>query len=273
MSPTTKAMRPAVQRMREARKVTDGELFELCGSGDAAAREALVRRYLPLARSLARRYSSSTVPHEDLAQVASLALLKAIDRFDPRRGDEFAAFAVPTILGELRRHFRDAAWALHVARGAKERAHDVQEAAGHLGACTGRSPTVQQLAEYLELSIEDVLEGLQASEAFLPASLDAPLQAGEEGDDATLAGRLGSEERGYERVEDGLALTAAVARLSGSERRLLGMRFGADMTQEQIGRRLGVSQMQVSRLLRVTLERLRRRMGDAYRGEEGSGAL
>jgi RNA polymerase sigma-B factor len=257
MTSETITTRPRSQQLRAMRSVPVEALFERLADGDGAAREALVHRFLPLARSLARRYANSSVPNDDLAQVASLALLKAVDRFDPQRGYGFEAFAVPTILGELRRYFRDAAWAVHVARGAKERAHDVQEATEHLFASNGRSPTVQQLAQFLELSQEEVLDALQASESFVASSLDAPLQSCEEDGDTTLGGRLGAEDSAYERVENVSALSSAIAHLSEKERDLLRMRFGAGMTQVQIGCRLGVSQMQVSRLLRATLERLR----------------
>ena len=250
------------QQMRTLRKVSTEALFERVAFGDVVARETLVHRFLPLARSLARRYANSSVPNDDLTQVASLALLKAIDRFDPERGRSFEAFAVPTILGELRRYFRDSAWAVHVARGAKERAHDVQEAAEQLFASRGRSPTVRELAEYLELSREDVLDALQASASFAASSLDAPLQSGEDDGETTLGGRLGAEDSAYERVENVSALSSAIADLSAKERGLLRMRFGAGMTQLQIGRRLGVSQMQVSRLLRATLEHLRVGLSD-----------
>ena len=266
MTSETTTTCPTSQRLRLLREDSTESLLARRARGDAAAREALVHRFLPLARGLARRYANSSVPNEDLAQVASLALLKAIDRFDPEHGRGFEAFAVPTILGELRRYFRDSAWAVHVARGAKERAHDVQEATEQLAARHGRSPTVQQLAQYLELGQEEVLEALQANESFATTSLDAPLQSSEEDGETTLAARLGGEDPTYERVENVIALSAAVAGLSDADRLLLRMRFGAGMTQVQIGRRLGVSQMQVSRLLRATLERLRVRLGDVCLG-------
>jgi RNA polymerase sigma-B factor len=262
MTSETMATRVRSQQLRALRDASGEVLFARRAAGDVAAREALVRRFLPLARSLARRYANSSVPNDDLTQVASLALLKAIDRFDPERGHGFEAFAVPTILGELRRYFRDAAWAVHVARGAKERAHDIQEATERLFASHGRSPTVQQLAQYLELSQEEVLDALQAGQSFTASSLDAPLQSHEEDDETTLGARIGAEDSAYERVENVIALSSAVSHLSEKERDLLRMRFGAGMTQVQIGRRLGVSQMQVSRLLRATLEHLRLGLGD-----------
>jgi RNA polymerase sigma-B factor len=243
---------------------TTETLFRRCRAQDAAAREALVYRFLPLARKLARRYSHSSLADEDLVQVASMALLKAIDRFDPDRGPAFPAFATPTILGELRRHFRDTSWAVHVARAGQERALSVQNAIERLSALHGRPPTVQEMAVYLELSEEDVLDGLQANQAYAAMSLDAPSPAGGEDDELTLGSELGSADSGYEDVENGLAVADAVGALPEQDQRLLHMRFIAGMTQSEIGDQLGVSQMQVSRLLRRTLDVLRTRLDGLF---------
>src|SRR5580693_6455993 len=148
--------------------------------GDRSARDELVTRFLPLARKLARRYAGAREPFEDLLQVASLGLVKAVDRFDADRGTAFSSFAVPTILGELKRYFRDLGWSVHVPRGAQERALKVQEAQERLTTRTGRPPSVADLAEYLELSLEDVLDALEAAAAHHSASLDAPREDGEE---------------------------------------------------------------------------------------------
>jgi RNA polymerase sigma-B factor len=155
---------------REPETVTgstgEAQLFARHIQGDQAAREALVRRFMPLARSLARRYDRSSEPFEDLLQVASLGLLKALDRFDPSRGHPFASFAVPTILGEMRRHFRDAGWSVHVPRGSQERALKVRDAQERLANSRGRAATVSELAEYLELSTEEIIDALQAIQAY-----------------------------------------------------------------------------------------------------------
>jgi RNA polymerase sigma-B factor len=153
--------------------------------GDQQARDELVQRFLPLARKLARRYSGAREPFDDLLQVASLGLVKAIDRFDLSRGTAFSSFAVPTILGELKRYFRDLGWAVHVPRGAQERAVKVEEAQQQLSARTNRAPTVPELAEYLELSIEDVLDALETARAHHASSLDAPYDDGE-GESGTM---------------------------------------------------------------------------------------
>ena len=225
--------------------------------GDRAAREELVVRFLPLARDLARRYFRSSVPCEDLVQVASLALVKAVDRFDPERGTPFQAFAIPTILGELKRYFRDSAWAVRVSRGAQERALAVEQASDQLTSRFGRSPTVQEIAGYLELSQEEVLDGLQAAHAYASTSLDAPPPSAEEDADRNFESELGTEDASYELIDAKLAIADGMGSLPENERRILHLRFIEDMTQSEIGALLGVSQMQVSRLLTRSLAQLR----------------
>jgi RNA polymerase sigma-B factor len=222
---------------------------------DPRARERLVEIYMPMARRLARRYLGAHEPVEDLLQVSSLALLKAIDRFDPDRGREFSAYAVPTILGELRRYFRDCGWALHVPRGAQDNALRVERAVRELARGAARHPSVRELAEYLEWDLEDVLEALEAASAHHAASLDAPVR--DAFDDATLGDSLGSEDRRIEAVDARVSVASAMRHLRQDERQVLRMRFGAEMTQLEIAQRLGVSQMQISRTLRRALTRLR----------------
>jgi RNA polymerase sigma-B factor len=224
--------------------------------GDAAAREALVRLHMPLARGLARRYGRSSEPFEDLLQVASLGLLKALDRYDTDRGHPFASFAVPTILGEMRRYFRDSGWAVHVPRGSQERALKVRDARDRLANRNGRAPTVNQLAEYLELDIEAVIDALQAVQAYDTLSLDAPRPSAD-GDAVTYGESLGSTDERYELVELDATLTAVLKHIPPRERLILQMRFVDDLTQTEIAQRVGISQMQVSRLLRRSLEQLR----------------
>jgi RNA polymerase sigma-B factor len=222
---------------------------------DPSSREALIEQYLPLARKLAQRYARSSVPRDDLTQIASLGLVKAANRFEPGRGSDFDAFAVPTILGELRRYFRDSTWALRVSRRAQERALAVREATDSLSNRNGRSPTVHELAGYLELDQEEVLDALQAGQAYTAASLDEP-RPSEENEEAKVTA-LGAEDERYEQVEARLSIAAALLAISREERILLRLRFIDELTQNQIARRLGVSQMQVSRRLRRSLERLR----------------
>ncbi len=211
---------------------------------------------MPLARSLARRYDRSSEPYEDLLQVAALGLLKALDRFDPGRGPAFASFAVPTILGEMRRYFRDSAWSLHVPRGDKERALRVRDAQETYTHTHGRAPTVHQLVQYLELDTEQVVDALLAIQAYESLSLDAPRPGGD--DDATTYGdSVGREDERYELVELDATVLAVLDRIPAREREILRLRFLEGQTQSQIAARVGVSQMQVSRLLRRSLDQLR----------------
>lgn len=223
---------------------------------DRAARDELIARYLPLARKLARRYITSSEPYDDLVQVASLGLVKAVERFDPDRGFAFTSFAVPTIVGELKRYFRDSGWALHVDRAAQERARKVLDAQGKVSAHTGRPPTVSELAQFLEMSEEDVLDGLQTAEAYDTVSLDAPVTGDGEGVSSRIES-FGDGDRRLDLVDDQATIYAAARHLPQREREILFLRFGADLTQTEIAERVGVSQMQVSRLLRRSLQRLR----------------
>ena len=226
---------------------------------DRDARDELIARFLPLARKLARRYVQSSEPYDDLVQVASLGLVKAVERFDPSRGFAFTSFAVPTIVGELKRYFRDTGWAIHVDRGAQERARKINEARQAISARTGRPPRVDELAQYLELSEEEVLDGLQVAEAYGTVSLDAPV-AGEE--DASRLDAIGDEDQRLGLVDDQATIFAAAKHLPQREREILFLRFGEDLTQSEIAERVGVSQMQVSRLLRRSLHRLRQLTGE-----------
>jgi RNA polymerase sigma-B factor len=224
--------------------------------GDETARERLVERYMPLTRSLARRYMRSSEPFEDLLQVAAVGLLHAVDRYDVDRGRPFASFAVPTILGEMRRYFRDSGWALHVPRAAKERALEVRDATELLRTAHGRSPSVNQLAEYLELDIELVLDAMAAMQAYETSSLDAP-RPSDDGTGGTYADTLGEEDERLELIECDVTLRAALAEMPPRDRVILRMRFVEELTQSEIAGRMGVSQMQVSRLLRQSLDHLR----------------
>ncbi|HLI60607.1 MAG TPA: SigB/SigF/SigG family RNA polymerase sigma factor [Solirubrobacteraceae bacterium] len=236
----------------------DSELWHR-RADDPAAREELVRRHLPLARRLAARYRNRHEPLEDLVQVASLALVKAVERFEPERGRPFVAFAAPTILGELKRHFRDTSWAAHVNRGALELALQVQGAVEELSRQTGRSPSVADLAVHLELDAERVLEGLEAGAAHYADSLDVAAPGADDDDAraATVLDHLGSEDAGYEEVEMRGSLGPALARLPHAERQALALRLDHGLKQSEIAARLGCSQMHVSRLLRRAGERLR----------------
>jgi RNA polymerase sigma-B factor len=218
---------------------------------DLAARDELVRRYLPLVRSLAKRYSYTSEPLDDLCQVGAMALVKAIERYRPAEGSSFKAYAVPTIVGELRRHFRDTGWAIHMPRPLQERARTVGAALNELTARFGRSPTIAEIAESTGLSREEVIEGLEVRMAY-----DAtPLDAGADQETGWLA-RLGAEDDRFEVVENHAVLERTMRALPERERMLLHLRFSEDLSQSEIAERVGLSQMHVSRLLRRAVARL-----------------
>ncbi len=236
----------------------DHELFvRYLRDGDAAAREQLVERFLPLARQLARRYQRADEPLDDLVQVASLGLVKAIDRFDLERGVAFSSYAVPTILGELKRHFRDRTWSVRVPRDLQELSLKVDRARVQLHLDLQRSPSVPELAAALDSPEEQILEALEASGAYRATSFDAP-RAGadpEEGD--TMADAVGHDDDGFGLAEDRATLDRLMRAIAPREREVLRLRFVEDLTQAEIGARIGVSQMQISRIIRQSLMRLR----------------
>jgi RNA polymerase sigma-B factor len=224
---------------------------------DPTLREELVNRFLPLARSLAMRYAGGAEPTDDLVQVASVGLMGALERFDPARGVPFAAFAGPTILGELRRHFRDRVWTLRVPRGLQERIRDVEDAITALASVLERSPTVAEIAEKLDIREDEVLEAMEASDARRTMSLDQPAAGDDAGDAAAIGERVGTAEPGYELVEERSAISAGARVLSDLEREVLRLRFVEDLTQSRIAEEVGYSQMHVSRILRRALDRVR----------------
>ena len=223
--------------------------------GDLAAREELVERFLPLARDLALRYAYTDEPFDDLLQVASLGLIKAIDRFEPGRGTKFTSYAAPTILGELKRHFRDKGWSLHVPRDLQERTLAVSRETEALSKQLGRSPMVREVAAGLGCSVEEVLEAQEAAASYEAASLDAPAARDDE-ESAALVDLLGAEDSAYELVEDRHAIASTWQALPDVERKVLELRFMHDLTQREIGEQIGYSHMHVSRLLRRALNRL-----------------
>jgi RNA polymerase sigma-B factor len=219
---------------------------------DPALREALVERYLPLARHLARRYPGGA-EREDIVQVASLALLKAIDRFDPDRGAAFTSFATPTILGEIKRYFRDHGWAVRVPRQLQERALRVDRSSERLTARLGRAPTVNELAEALDEPVEHVLDALACETAHRPAPLERRSPDGEDEPAIPLAS---VEDQAFDRVEDAASVGALLSELSEQERAVVILRFHGDLLQREIAELLGISQMQVSRVLARAIARL-----------------
>ncbi|HTW08142.1 MAG TPA: SigB/SigF/SigG family RNA polymerase sigma factor [Acidimicrobiales bacterium] len=222
-------------------------------SGDSALREQLVAAHIGLAEYLARRFANRGEALDDLVQVASLGLLKAVDRFDPERGVEFSTYATHTIVGELKRHFRDKGWAVRAPRRMQELYLRLGKVVATLGQELGRSPTIGELAAEVKVSEEEVLEALEAGQAYRSTSLDAP--ANEEGE--TLAARLGEEDRSLEDAESRATLSPLLAQLAPRERLILHMRFFDGLTQSEIASRLGISQMHVSRLLARSVAQLR----------------
>ena len=249
------AARPAPDRSSD--RYLDGLLFRRyqC-DGDLDARRQLIERYLPLARSLVRRYERRGGSFEDLMQVASLGLVKAVDRFEPERGFSFSSYAVPTMLGELRRYFRDSEWALHVPREIQERVIKVNAAVERLSGELGVSPSPAQLADELKLPVEKVLEAIAANAAYDTASLDTPLRSSDD-ESQTIAATVGETDRRFELIEAGASIGPALKALPERDRLLLQLRFVEDLTQTEIAERMGISQMHVSRLIRRALEEVR----------------
>ena len=227
--------------------------------GRTAARDGLVALHMPLVEHLARRFRNRGEPYDDLVQVATIGLIKAIDRFDLTREVQFASFAVPYIVGEIKRHYRDTSWAVHVPRRLQEARVELARAAEELGARLGRSPRVAELAEHMDLTEEEVVEARLASNGYTSMSLDAAI-GDDENDDVSLAHFIGEQDHAVELFEDFHTLAPLLERLGERDRRLLHLRFVEELTQSEIGKRLGVSQMQVSRLLAGNLARLREGM-------------
>lgn len=251
----------AAQRRHE-----DLLLRRYAATGAEDLRDELVASFMPLARSLAMRYRGGSEPLEDLVAVANLGLVKAIGRFEPDRGRPFTAFAVPTILGELRRHFRDHVWSLHLPRGLGELTLALDDATSRLTERLGRPPTVAELAETLAVTPENVLEAMHATEARKTLSLDVPMLRGSN-DGAAAIDSLPTTEMGYDGVEANMA--ARDADLDEREWRVLRLKFADGLTQYEIAARLGVSQMQVSRVMRKALHKL---LG-AVRGDDALAAV
>lgn len=235
----------------ELRELPDGS------SEKADLRNRLVRMHLPLVEHLARRFRNRGEPLDDLTQVATIGLIKSVDRFDPERGVEFSTYATPTVVGEIKRHFRDKGWAVRVPRRLQELRLSLTTATAELSQQHGRSPTVHELAERLGISEEEVLEGLESANAYSTLSLDVP---DTDDESPAVADTLGSEDEALEGVEYRESLKPLLEDLPPREKRILLLRFFGNMTQSQIAQEVGISQMHVSRLLARTLAQLRERL-------------
>jgi len=240
------------------RQVADRRLFtRLRDARDPVDRDAVVERFMPLARQLAARYQRPEEPFDDVFQVACFGLVKAVDRFDADRGVAFSSYAVPTITGEIKRHFRDRAWAVRVPRDLQEQALRVERVAADLTRELGRRPTVEEVAATMAIAVEDVLEALDAAAAYRATSLDTPLAAGDEDAGGSLGDVVGTIDQGFLRAEQRAELGSLMRSLTRIERAVVRLRFEHDLTQSEIGDRLGISQMQVSRVLRRSITKLR----------------
>jgi RNA polymerase sigma-B factor len=222
--------------------------------GDPAAKDQLAQEMLPLARALAGRYSGRGEPLDDLVQVACIGIMKAIEGFDLDRDVRFSSYATPTVLGEIKRHFRDRTWAMRVPRGMQELQLKIAKERDKLTSQNGRSPTVQELADAVEVPFEEVLQTLQSVGARRTRSLDEP--TGEDRD-MTLADAIGADDPEMQRTEMRVLLDGAMEVLSSRDREVLRLRFAEDLTQTEISTRIGVSQMQISRIIRQSLVRMR----------------
>ena len=249
----------------EEREALRHRFTEYRATGDLAIRDELVAAHLRLANHLARRFSNRGVPLDDLIQVASLGLLKAIERFEPERGLEFSTFATPTILGELKRHFRDKGWAVRVPRRVQELHVRLNGIIAELTQANGRSPTIAELSTAARTSQEEVLEAMEATHAYRSSSLDTATS-----DESSPGGeiQLGAEDSGLFDVENRLLIDRLLTKLPAREQLMVRLRFYEEMTQSEIAERLDISQMHVSRLLTRCLGQLRRLLEDEARGAD-----
>jgi RNA polymerase sigma-B factor len=246
---TDQSARRSTERQRDVRSL----LLRYCETRDPRARDALIRRYLPLARKLAWESRGRGEPVEDLVQVASVGLIKAIDRFDPRRTTSLASFATPTIVGELKRHFRDRGWAVHVPRSLKERSALIENAVELLWIELGRAPTMSEIAARTGVTPDEVVEARQAGTAYRTV----PLYGSDGTDDDSPADTLGIEDRGFAIADHTATLERLMSVIAERERTVLRLRFRDELSQREIGERIGASQMQVSRLIRQSVDAMR----------------
>ena len=236
------------------------ELIASAVAGDERAQEAVLERHLPLVRALASRYAGRGEPIDDLVQVGSIGLVLALKRFDTARGVPFKSFAIPTIVGEIRRHFRDRAWALHVPRGLKELSLRVTRTAEQLTAELGRSPTVAELARAINVGEDEIVDALDIANAYSTRSIHETQF--DDGEDDSYREALGQTDPGFVEVEESAVVEAGLAALDARSRRIVELRFFDGRTQSEIAAELGISQMHVSRLLRQSLELMRGRLED-----------
>ncbi len=263
--PTVSARSARLEQTRRRSAELFGEMRDELAS-DAArseSRDALVRLHLPLVEHCARRFRNRGEPFEDLVQVGTIGLIKSVDRFDTERGVEFSTYATPTIIGEIKRYFRDKGWAIRVPRRLQELRMQIGSTTAELTQSLGRSPTPRELAEAIGCSVEEIVEGIESSNAYSTLSLDAT-DGAEEGSSSMLDA-IGIDDEGLEHVEIRESIKPLLERLESREKKILLLRFFKNMTQSQIAEEIGVSQMHVSRLLNRTLEQLRQSLEEPPR--------
>jgi RNA polymerase sigma-B factor len=236
-------------------------LYRYHKEGDQRARDLAIEEQLPLVEFLARKFAGRGEPIEDLVQVASVGLIKAVDRFDVDRNIEFSTYATPNILGEIKRYFRDKGWAMRVPRGLQELRQSAKEAIRDETVRTGRSPTIDELAQTLDADVESVAEALTLGRAYNTASLDAPISQ-DESDGDTILDLQADDNSPIDGLEDKILLQKAMDNLKGQQQEILKLRFNEGKTQTEIAEKIGVSQMHVSRLLRRAIDDLRRQLAD-----------
>ncbi|WP_340540710.1 RNA polymerase sigma factor SigF [Nocardioides sp. GXZ039] len=251
-----RASRVEATRQRSAELFVEFRDEQASEASRAHARDGLVHLHLPLVEHCARRFRNRGEPFEDLVQVGTIGLIKSIDRFDTERGVEFSTYATPTIIGEIKRYFRDKGWAIRVPRRLQELRMQISTATAELTQTLGRSPTARELAETIGCSVEEIVEGIESSNAYSTLSLDASDDS-EDGAGSSMLDAIGIEDEGLEHVEIRESIKPLLERLEPREKKILLLRFFKNMTQSQIAEEIGVSQMHVSRLLNRTLEQLR----------------
>lgn len=256
------------KRWSDEERARERELFREMGSEGVSEsrkreiRDEIVTNHLALVEHMARRFRDRGEQHDDLVQVGMIGLINAVDRFDPEREVEFSTFATPTIIGEIKRHFRDRGWSIRVPRRLQEIRLKLTHATAELSQKNGRSPTVAELAQAIGVTEEEVLEGLESAQAYATLSLDASSSDDDEGQGQSISAKLGRDDAEMANVEIRESLKPALDRLSPRERQIIVLRFFENKTQTEIAQEVGISQMQVSRLLTKTLARMRRSFDD-----------
>lgn len=260
---TTQAIAASRTGWTAADRAREQELLALLNSlpvddpARQAARDELIEMHLPLVEHIVTRFRHRGEPRSDLVQVGTVGLINAVDRFDPSRGTAFSTFATPTIAGEIKRHFRDRGWAIRVPRRLQELRMRISAATDMLSQQTGRSPTTRELAEYLDVDEDDVLDGLESAQAYSTISLDLPVGSADQSGSVAIGDEIGDDDTALELVENRETLRVLLAQLPARERQIIMLRFFRNRTQSQIASELGISQMHVSRLLSRSLEQLR----------------